>query len=100
MEFEATTPPYDKTIKKIASELKCDEKLIVIRNIYTKFGSKKADFLAYAYSDEKSMKNIEAVKKEGKEVKKAEEKPADKPQKTKEKKEEKPKDEKKEDKKE
>ena len=40
--FEAVTPSYEEVRKKISSSVDCDEKLIVIKNIYTKFGLKKA----------------------------------------------------------
>ncbi len=64
--FEAATPSYEEVKKKISSSINCDEKLIVIRNLYTNFGIKKADIYAYVYNDEKSMKNIEPKPKEKK----------------------------------
>jgi len=102
--FESVTPSYEDVKKKISSSLNCDEKLIVIKNIYTKFGLKKANLSACVYKNEESMKKIEPKPKE----KKAKEKPAEKPEEAKkqeekkqpaEAKEEKPKEEKKEDKK-
>ena len=76
--FEKATPPYEEVKKKIAVSLNCDERLIVIKNIYTKFGAKKADLLAYLYNNEEHMKRIEPKQKEKKEAKAAE-KPAEKP---------------------
>jgi ribosomal protein S24E len=67
--FEGATPSYEEVKKKIVSSLNCDEKLTVIKNIYTKFGIRKADFLAYIYKNEEAMKKIEPKQKEKKEAK-------------------------------
>ncbi len=97
--FESVTPSYEEVRKKISSSLNCDEKLIVIKNIYTKFGLKKASVFAYAYKNEESMKKIEPKPKEKKaktekpEEAKKQEKKKEQPVETKE---EKPKEEKKE----
>ena len=64
--FEAVTPSYEEVRKKISSSVDCDEKLIVIKNIYTKFGLKKASVSAYAYKNEEAMKKIEPKPKEKK----------------------------------
>lgn len=64
--FEASTPSYVEVKKKISSSLNCDEKLIAVKNIYTKFGIKKADFLAYIYNNEDAMKKTEPKQKEKK----------------------------------
>jgi small subunit ribosomal protein S24e len=77
--FEAATPSYEEVKKKITSSLNCDEKLIVIKNIYTKFGIKKADLFAYIYNNEEAMKRIEPKQKEKKEAK-ATEKSVEKPE--------------------
>jgi len=71
--FESVTPSYEEVRKKISSSVDCDEKLIVIKNIYTKFGLKKASVSAYAYKNEDAMKKIEPKPKE----KKAKEKSAE-----------------------
>ena len=75
--FESVTPSYVDVKKKISSSLNYDEKLIVIKNIYTKFGLKKASLSAYVYKNEVSMKKIEPKPKEkkAKAEKSAEEKP-------------------------
>lgn len=64
--FESVTPSYEEVRKKISSSVDCDEKLIVIKNIYTKFGLKKASVSAYAYKNEEAMKKIEPKPKEKK----------------------------------
>lgn len=87
LNFDAATPSNDDLKKAISTELKCAQNLIVITNIYTKFGAKSATFSAYAYDNEKDMKDVERIKEEtkaeGEEKKedapKAAEKPAQAP---------------------
>ena len=75
-EFEKTTPTYQEATSMLASHLKMDEKLIAIRHIYTTFGDKKAEIIAYAYNDEAKKQLIEPKinakkEKKAKEAKKA-----------------------------
>ena len=88
--FESVTPSYEEVRKKISSSLDCDEKLIVIKNIYTKFGMKKASLFAYVYKNEESMKKIEPKPKVKKAKPGEEEKQEDKKEPPKETKGEKP----------
>lgn len=64
IEFEKATPSYQEVTSVLASSLKTDEKLIVIRHIYNSFGAKKAEVIAYAYSDENKKSFIEPKIKE------------------------------------
>ena len=73
MDFEKATPSYAETTAMLAASLKADEKLIAIRHVYTSFGAKKADVLAYLYEDEAKKQLIEPKKKE-KQAKAAEKK--------------------------
>ena len=69
LEFEKATPSYAEATSLLATHLKADEKLIAIRHIYNSFGAKKADVIAYLYSDENKKQSIEPklkVKKEKK----------------------------------
>jgi len=50
--FEKATPSYTEITGSLASQLKTDEKHIVIRHVYTSFGNKQAKVHAYAYEDE------------------------------------------------
>ena len=59
VEFDASTPSYKDLSTAIAHNLKADEKLVVIRHVYTSFGSKKADISAYLYKDEAKKKFME-----------------------------------------
>jgi len=69
LEFEKATPSYTEAASLIAQQLKADEKLIAIRHIHTHFGDKKADVMAYAYTDESKKQFIEPKAKEKKEKK-------------------------------
>lgn len=72
--FEASTPSNAELKKKLASSNGCDEKLVAIRRIKTAFGDTKANFVAYIYKDEASLKSAEIPKKEKKQSQAAEEK--------------------------
>lgn len=61
--FESTTPSNEEVRKAIASQVKSEEKLIVVRRIGTSFGRKHATFDACVYDDEKSLSSIEPSKK-------------------------------------
>ena len=74
LEFEKATPSYQETSALLAASLKTDEKLIAIRHVYTLFGDKKAEVVAYVYSDEAKKQFIEPKAKVKKE-KKAKEAP-------------------------
>jgi ribosomal protein S24E len=84
MVFEGKATPSNADVAKaIASELKTDEKLVVVKHIYTAFGSCEADIAAYVYDNEEALKKFEpkekkAEKKEG-EAPAEEAKPAEKP---------------------
>ena len=69
IDFEKSTPSYAETTSLLASSLKTDEKLIVIRHIYTSFGDKKAQIIAYLYADESKKQMIEPKLKEKKDKK-------------------------------
>lgn len=76
LEFEKSTPSYTEVTSLLASDLKTDEKLIAIRHIYTLFGAKKAEVIAYVYSDEAKKQLVEPKIKEKKEKKAKEAKKA------------------------
>lgn len=69
VDFEKATPSYKEMTSLIASQLKSDEKLIAIRHIYNLFGCRKAEVIAYIYSDENKKQLIEPKVKERKEKK-------------------------------
>jgi len=49
---------------KLGKDLGKDEKLIVVKGIYTEYGLKKATNLSYVYENEENLKRIEIKKKE------------------------------------
>lgn len=73
LEFEKATPSYKEVASLIATNLKVDEKLMAIRHIYPSFGNKKAEVIAYIYSDENKKQLVEPKMKEkkGKKAKEA-----------------------------
>ncbi len=95
--FDSATPSKEKIKEKLATILKVDANLIVVKKVFNKFGEKRAGVSAFAYKNEKDMKTIEPKPKEKKGAKK-EEAPAEAPKEEKEapKKEEPKKEEKKE----
>ncbi len=80
--FQGVTPSKEKVQQALASLLKVDENLVVIKKIRTLFGQEKAEVIAYNYESAKALKNIEPKKKEKVEKKGeaavAETKPAEK----------------------
>mgnify|MGYP001578843811 CR=1 FL=1 len=64
LEFEKATPSYAEVTSLLATSLKSDEKLVAIRHIYNSFGDKKAEVIAYVYSDEAKKQLIEPKIKE------------------------------------
>ena len=83
--FDKATPSKSETRSALAKSLGKDEKLIVVKGLYTGFGVRKAKNVSYAYENEEAMKSIEpkpkkpkagegAAKGEAKEQKAAEKK--------------------------
>lgn len=71
LKFEgSSTPSNDQVRELIAKNLGKDAKLVVVKNIYTKYGAASADVLAYVYDNERKLKELEKVNKKSKEKKK------------------------------
>ncbi len=68
IEFDSKTPSKDELRKAMVSQLKADEKMIVIKQIDTAFGARKATFHVLVYDDEKSMAAAEPRPKKKKEA--------------------------------
>ena len=66
LEFEKSTPTYAEVTQKLAHALKKDEKLLAVRHVYTDFGHKKANVVAYVYNDEAKKQFVEPKVKEKK----------------------------------
>ncbi|MFH1642189.1 MAG: hypothetical protein ABIC04_04780 [Nanoarchaeota archaeon] len=63
LSFTGAVPSKEKVKKEMASKLKIDEKLLVIKGIFTKFKSNTAKVIAYFYLSEEDMQKIEHKKK-------------------------------------
>lgn len=57
--FGKATPSNTEIKKALASELKADENLIIIKNIYTIYGKTEANVNAYAYKSKEEMQKVE-----------------------------------------
>ena len=72
IEFEGSTPSKEEVKKEIAKQKKKNEELVVVKNIYNKFGLNKAKSLIYIYEQKKDMEMIEPKQRKKKEKKKKE----------------------------
>jgi len=75
--FDKSTPSREEIKSKLVNDLGKDEKLVVVKEIYTIRGLKKATNLSYIYKNEVALKRIEPIKK-GKSGKEKEAKPEEK----------------------
>ncbi len=64
--FDKATPSKSEIRNALAKSLGKDEKLIVVKGIYTGYGARKAKNTSYAYENEDVMKKIEPKPKENK----------------------------------
>ncbi len=64
--FKGATPSKEDIKKKLASAIKSNEKLTVIKNVFTSFGSETAKVIAYQYINEEDMRKIEPKEKKHK----------------------------------
>lgn len=58
-EYEGATPKRIDMRKDVAKKLDVEEKLVILKHIYTKFGSQKAKIIAHIYNNEEDLKKIE-----------------------------------------
>jgi len=58
---KSVTPKNETLTKEIASFVKAKEDLVVIKNIYPKFGDTEAEVIADIYHDESSLKKNKLV---------------------------------------
>jgi len=59
--FEQATPSTQDVAKKIATAVKKDEKLVVVKKIDTHYGTRQADVDAVVYDSEKAKEKIEVI---------------------------------------
>jgi len=63
LEFEGATPSNAQLAEIVAKEMKVNVGLVVVKNIYTKFGHLQADFSAVIYKDAEAKKQTEVLTK-------------------------------------
>ncbi|MFH0867766.1 MAG: hypothetical protein V1831_00470 [Candidatus Woesearchaeota archaeon] len=61
--FESATPSREEIKSRLGKDLGKNEKLIVVKGIYTDYGLKKAKNIAYVYENEDALNKIETGKK-------------------------------------
>ena len=64
--FDKATPSKSEIRNALAKSLGKDEKLIVVKGLYSGYGVRKAKNVSYAYENEEIMKSIEPKPKENK----------------------------------
>lgn len=64
--YDGATPSNEAIRKAFTEQFKADEKLIIIKHVYTGFGITKADVLAFIYHDQKALEQFELIKKKPK----------------------------------
>lgn len=60
LKFQGPTPAYKDVQAELGKALKKDAELVVVRYIYTNFGSAGATFEAFAYDSKEALKSVEA----------------------------------------
>ncbi len=58
--FQGPTPAYKDVQAELGKALKKDAELVVVRHVYTNFGSPGATFDAFVYDSKEALKNVEA----------------------------------------
>jgi len=62
--FENATPSGAEIKAQLSKDVGKDEKLVVVKGIYTSYGLKTAKNVSYVYENEDSLKRVEVQKKE------------------------------------
>ncbi|MFA6073718.1 MAG: hypothetical protein WC758_06385 [Candidatus Woesearchaeota archaeon] len=60
--FEDATPNRKQLKKIVAEKTKSKEDMVIIRNVYTKYGSKEAEIVAFIYDNVEALNSLEYVK--------------------------------------
>src|SRR3989338_4186425 len=66
--FENKTPSNTDVAKQIAQTLNTKEELVVMRNIYTKYGEHTASVKAYVYDTAEALKRAEIITRKKREA--------------------------------
>jgi ribosomal protein S24E len=60
------TPSLTSVQEEIANKLEKKKELVVVKNVYQRFGKQEASVVAYVYDSEEALKKFEPKKKEKK----------------------------------
>jgi ribosomal protein S24E len=60
--FEQATPSRKHLKKAVADKVKAKEELVIIRHVYTKYGTRDAEIIAFVYDNEEAMNSLEYTK--------------------------------------
>ncbi|HLD02511.1 MAG TPA: hypothetical protein VJC07_02315 [Candidatus Nanoarchaeia archaeon] len=63
MKFDGSTPKGADVKKSVASYLKADEKMVIVKKIRQKFGMGDADVNVYVYHDAKNLQRFGEIQK-------------------------------------
>lgn len=58
-DFQGPTPSREAIRKEVAREAKSDEKLVIVKHVYTRFGKPGAKIIAHVYKNEKDLNDFE-----------------------------------------
>ena len=58
-ESDGTTPSRIQLVQSVADKVKANKDLVVVKHIYTRYGSKEIKIIANVYKDKKDMQRIE-----------------------------------------
>jgi len=72
--FKGSTPSRKQIRDALATKVKADPELVIVKHVYNKFGSEKAKVIANVYSNKDDMKKYEDKKLLEKHSEKKEEK--------------------------
>ena len=59
LEYEGSTPSRAKIQEQLAVKLKVDKEKVVIKHLYTRYGSKEAHIVAHVYDSVDHVKQLE-----------------------------------------
>jgi ribosomal protein S24E len=61
VKFDGATPSNTQTAELVGKELGKNAELVVLKKLYSKFGSREAEILAYVYANHEAKKKAEVA---------------------------------------
>jgi small subunit ribosomal protein S24e len=59
LSFTEAAPSRKQLKKMVAEKLKAKEDMVIIRHVYTKYGTKDAEIIVFVYDNEEALKSLE-----------------------------------------